>query len=226
MKKLITIFLIVILFPQKAKGDLFGGDVAVLTQILANAIQQLYQLKEIVGTTKGNLELMQEIHRGINEAMNIIRTVNPTWDPGLYKDWHELSGALWQLQSIYGTAVESPDAKIQRDADQSVAEAITLNNSIYDYTREIDTLGEEIKRYSHSVSPGGAQKLTAQSLGVMLHVLNQGLRAQATGLKLQAQTMALENKKEKEQTKTFLERSNTLSSELKKPKEFFRLPSF
>ena len=64
-----------------------------------------------------------------------------------------------------------------------------MNNSIYDYTAQLDKIGEEIKQYSHAVSPGGAQKLTAQSLGVVVHVMNEQLRATATGLKMQAQTI-------------------------------------
>lgn len=226
VKRALILLAFLCLTPRASTASMFGEENVPLYAILANAIQQLVQLKSIFENAKGNLELLEEINRGINDALNIIRTVNPTWDPGLYKDWDGLSDALRQIQSIYGIAMESPDIKVQRDADQSVAEAITLNNSIYDYTRQIDDIGEEIKRHSHSVSPGGAQKLTAQSLGVMLHVLNQGLRAQATGLKLQAQTLAIENKKEKEHTKSFLDQSTTLSTELKKDREFFKLPSF
>ena len=68
----------------------------------------------------------------------------------------------------------------------------------------LDQIGEEIKRYSHSVSPGGAAKLTAESMGVMIHVMNQQMRAQGQGLKLQAQTLAIQNKKDKDQTDQYL----------------------
>ena len=43
--------------PKPAKADIWGGDVAVLVQILANALQQLIRLKEIVGTHPQNLIL-------------------------------------------------------------------------------------------------------------------------------------------------------------------------
>ena len=66
--------------------------------------------------------------------------------------------------------------------------------------------------YSHQVSPGGAQKLTAQSLGVMIHVLNQQMRAQGQGLKLQAQAMAIANKKEKDSTAQYLTEGAALKS--------------
>ena len=112
------------------------------------------------------------------------------------------------------------------DADRGVAEAVTLGNSVYEYTKEVDELGETIKEFSHAVSPGGAQKLTAQSMGVMLHVMNQGLRVQSTGMKLQAQQLALENKKDKASTSVFLSTAKSLAAEMKKPRGYYRTPRF
>jgi hypothetical protein len=218
--------LTVMLFVSPARADMFGGDVAMLAQILLNAIQQLAQLKSIVDNGKDNIELLRDINRGINDSLALIRTVSPNSDPGLYKDWEKVSDALTKVEDIYGIAVPSKDLPVQRDTDQSVAEAVSLNNSIYKYTKEIDEIGELIKAESHSVSPGGAAKLTAQSLGVMLNVQNQMLRTQATGLKLQAQTMALANRKDKEQTRTTLENGRTLKEALASQPTKFELPRF
>ncbi len=87
-------------------------------------------------------------------------------------------------------------------------------------------MGEQIKSYSHSVSPGGAQKLSAQALGLIIQVLNQSLRAQATGLKLQAQSMAVENRREKEATKDILNTSNYLKTAMKTEKAAYPIPRF
>lgn len=227
MKKLITTALCLqLLFAQPARADLFGGDVAVLAQILANALQQLAQLKQILSTGKDNLDLIRDINRGINDSLNLIRTISPNTDPGLYKDWQKVSDALNKLETIYGITVESNDRKVQKDTDQSVAEAIALNNSIYKYTKDIDEIGELIKSQSHSVSPGGAAKLTAQSLGVMLNLQNEMLRTQATGLKLQAQSMALQNRKDKERTRQMVAGADNLNSALSQVKPQFKLPRF
>lgn len=226
-KKMLVLCTVSMMFmPFKARADLFGGDIVVLTQILAQAIQQLYQLKQIFDQGKDSLELMRDINRGINDSLNLARTVYPDLDPGIYRDWDRIDRALNGVQGIYGAVTPSPEAAIQKDTDQHVAEAISLNNSIYKYTNSIDEIGEEIKRYSHAVSPGGAQKLTAQSLGVMLNVMNQSLRTQATGLKLQAQALALENHKEKEATRKTLETANTLSGSMKSQDVSFQIPRF
>lgn len=205
---------------------MFGEETVVLAQILANAVQQLAQLKSLLDNGKDSLNLLRDINRGINDSLTLIRTISPNTDPGLYKDWDKVSNALTQLETIYGIAVESKDLKVQNDTDQSVAEAISLNNSIYKYTAQIDQIGELIKAESHAVSPGGAVKLTAQSLGVMLNLQNEMLRTQGTGLKLQAQALALQNRKDKERTRQMVDGANNLNSALAGVSPTFELPRF
>lgn len=227
MRKFISILVAVSLIVSKpARADMFGGDLIYLAQILANAIKQLTELQNMVNNGKDQLNLLTEINRGINDSLRLAQTIDPNIDPGIYKDWQNVGDALSKLQAIYGVVTSSPESRVYSDTDQNVAEAVMLNNDIYKYTSDIDQLGEAIKDFSHDVSPGGAQKLTAQTLGVMLQVMNQSLRTQATGLKLQAQTMAVQNKKEKDSTKQYLETANTLRVAMKKDQIQFVAPRF
>lgn len=218
--------LILFFTPSKGRCDFWGGDIPLLIQIVTNTAQQLIALKEIIGTGNDTLGLLRDVNRGINDSLGIIRTVYPNIDPGIYKDWDKVSQALNGIEDIYGKIIPSQDSRIQKDTDQSVAEAISLNNSIYKYTQDIDQISEAIKQYSHQVSPGGAQKLTAESMGVMLTVMNQSLRAQATGLKMQAQTLALQNHKDKEMTRHMMDVSSQLGDSLKTQKPDYKLPRF
>lgn len=228
MKKFVALitFLATLLYPSTALTDMFGGDVLVLGQILVTTIQQLSQLRALLSTGQDSLGLIRDINQGINDSLNLLRTVSPNGQPGIYSDWQRAQDALQKLQNIYGIVVPSQQAPMQRDADQSVAEAITRNNSVYDYTNRIDEVGEEIKTYSHMASPGGAQKLTAETLGVMLHVMNESLRTQATGLKLQAQGLAIENSKDKQATRDRVSEANTLKSAMKSEGPRFSIPRF
>lgn len=212
--------------PIPARADFWGADIPLLIQIVANTIQQLVKLKEIIDTGRQQIELVQEINRGINDSLALVRTVFPNMDPGTYRNWETTGQAANGLSNIYGAVTDSPEATVQRDADQSVAEAITLNNSVYRYTRDVDEIGEAIKAYSHQTSPGGAQKLTAQGIGVLLNVMNQGLRIQATGLKLQAQSLALDNKRQKDGTRQLLTSADTLRDAMKTQDTSYALPRF
>ena len=227
MKKIMSLILtIALVAAPSARGDMFGGDVAVLMQILAQAIAQLAELKKMLQTGDDTLGLLQDINRGINDSLNLIRTISPYIDSGQYGDLKKVEDVLRRFTDIYGVVTESPDAKAQASVDHAVAEAVAMNGAIYDYTKQIDQIGEDIKNYSHTVSPGGAQKLTAESMGVVLHVLNQSLRAQGALLKLQAQSIAQTNKREKDYTAGYSNAAGTLSSAMQTNDSQFERPRF
>ena len=223
----LMIIMSIVSYPANvARADLFGGDVAVLAQILVQTIQQLNQLRQIFEQGSDQLNLVRDINRGINDSLGLLKTINPNTDPGIFREWAQGAGALRSVTDLYGGIVPSKDSRIQSSADQSIAEAVTLNNSIYNYTRDIDEIGEAIKSYSHAVSPGGAQKLTAESMGVMLHVMNTSLRAQATSLKLQAEVLALQNHKDKEASRETSEVSSSLKTAIETHPPKFETPRF
>ena len=216
-KKIFSVFMALamfISFPQAAKADMFGADIPILLEILANSLQQLVQLKAMLQNGGDTLDLLRDINRGINDSLGIAETLGLRIDPGIYRDLKNIDQATQSLEKIYGVVTDSKLATVQRNTDQTVAEAITFNNDLNDYAYRLDQIGEEIKRFSHSVSPGGAAKLTAESLGVMIHVLNQQMRTQGQGLKLQAQALAVQNKKDKDQTDQYLREGQSLKNKM------------
>jgi len=226
-KQILAIALTICLFvPSVGYCDLFGADVGVLMQILSENIQQLVQLESILQNGHGNLSLLREINRGINDSLSLIRTISPYVSPGQYGELKNVQDVLQKFGIIFGTVVDSPDAASQQSVDTAVAEAITMNSAIFDYTKQTDEIGEQIKSYSHSVSPGGAAKLTAESLGVLLHVMDQQLRAQGILLKLQAQGLAQANKREKDHTAEFLRSAGDVSAALQASDPKFQSPRF
>lgn len=221
-----VVFSLLLPISFKARGDMFGGDVAVLMQILAQAIQQLAQLKSILQNGEDTLGLLQDINRGINDSLHMAETLGLRIDPGLYRDLRQVDQAIRAVEQLYGRPIDSPIATVQRNTDQTVAEAISFNNDLNEYARNLDRVGEEIKAYSHSASPGGAAKLTAQALGVMIHVADQQLRATGQGLKLQAQAMAVQNKREKDLTAQYVKEGRALQERMTATTANFEVPRF
>lgn len=209
-----TAFSLFVSYPQKAYCDMWGADIPILLEILANALQQLVQLKAMLQNGSDTLDLLKDVNRGINDSLAMAETLGLRIDPGLYRDLKNVDQAVKSLEKIYGAAVDSKNATVQRNTDQTVAEAISFNNDLNDYTYRLDKIGEQIKSFSHSVSPGGAAKLTAESMGVMIHVMNQQIRAQGQGLKLQAQALAIQNKKDKDQTDQYLREGQSLKNKM------------
>jgi len=230
MKRIIVTFLVSIgislPFLPEARADMFGGDIVVLTQILTQTIAELAQLKLILQSGNDTLGLLQEVNRGINDSLSMARTLGIRVDPGLYRDVRKVDEATRLVEDIFGRPTDSPLMPVQHNTDQTVAEAISFNNDLNEYAAKLDQIGEDIKSFSHVTSPGGAAKLTAESLGVVIHVMNQQLRASGQGLKLQAQAMAVQNKKEKDQTSQYLKEGQVLQARMTSINPTFSVPRF
>lgn len=214
-----------LLVASSAKADVFGGDDLILGEILTNAAQQLVQLEQLVSAGQDSLGLMQQVNQGLSEVLSVAGTLGAT-DPGLFREIQSIQAAQSMMNQVYGTAVASRDQTLQGHADQAAAEAIVMGNGLYQYAGSIDKVGESVKTQSQGASPKGAERLTAQSMGVMIEVMNQSLRTQATGLKLQAEQVALQNHKDKDYTAQVQTATSALDTAMSTTQPAFALPRF
>jgi hypothetical protein len=211
--------------PMPARADFWGGDLPLLASILAQAIEQLAQLKSILGSGVDTLNYIQDINRGIRDAMSIIRTQNSTISPGVLSQLDTVELLMGEVEHLYGKVPNTAEAPMQRTTDQSVAEAIHTHNEAFKYAQTVDPEAERIKEYARFVSPLGAERLTAQSLGVVINVLNQILRVDSAMLKLQSENLALQNRHEKVGSQHFKMQYEGLSRAFGELKPTYSLPS-
>jgi hypothetical protein len=226
-KILVTLALCLSIGPSRsARADMFGGDVVLLAKILANTIQQLIQLRQMVRTAQSELALMRNLNRGIDAVFTNLDTVSAEIDPGLYGSWQNLRQAIAGIEGVYGKAGSTHAGDIQRHIDRFVGEAITHHNQAYQYAQKMDRVGERIKSQSGSMSPKGAQKLTVQSLGSILHSQNESLRMQAHGVKLNAEQLARQNHQDKVYAGHIAESTDALTRSMKKTSPGFKFMRF
>jgi hypothetical protein len=207
-----TLLVCILTAPNYARADIFGGDVAVLVQILANAVQQLAQLQQILGTGSDTLGLMRDINRGLRDGLTVIHMVDPKFSPGLYGDLNSSQGALDAIQSIYGSVPKTGEARFQTTQDQSVAESIAMVGTTYQFADQADEESKRIFDHSQDVSPQGAAKLTAQSIALLINVSTQVLRTNSMMLKMMGENLAVQNKREKLQSAHFKTEYDGISS--------------
>ncbi len=202
---------ITLIVPQPSRADLFGGDVAVLVQILANAVQQLAQLQQILGTGADTLGLLRDINQGIRDGLNVIHMLDPKFNPGLYGDLNTADRVLATIQDLYGRIPQTAEVRLQAAQDQSASESIAMNSTLYQFADQADEESRRIIDHSQVVSPQGAAKLTAQSIAVLIGVTTQVLRTNSMMLKMMGENMALQNRKEKVQAAQFRTQYDGLS---------------
>jgi hypothetical protein len=213
-----TIPLFTLAISQPARADLFGGDVVVLSQILIQSIQTVLQLRTILATGTDTLDLLRDVNSGIRTGLDTIRIINPKFNPGVYGNLSDTDSVLAAVQNIYGTVPHGMDENLMTAQDQSVAETISMNRNLYDYADDVDRERDRIIYHAAVVSPQGAGKLQGQALGVLIGVSTQILRTQSQLLKLTAQNMAMQNRREKLSTESFQQNYDGLS------KGFSQLP--
>lgn len=218
------LLLLSLTFARPARADFWGGDLIYLAQILATAVQQLTQLQSILGNGRDTLSLLQDINRGLRDALGLIRTSNQTLKPGALSDLDNLDQVLLKIEELYGRIPNTPEGKMQLLTDRSVAEAINLHNEAFKYADRIDPEAERIKDYAQVVNPTGAAKVTVQSLGIMIHILNQILRTNAAMLKLQSEQLALQNRRGKLDSEQFKMQYEGVSDAFGQLKSNYELP--
>lgn len=215
-----------LVFPAKqARADFWGGDLIYLAQILQQAILQVEQLRMILGTGKDSLNFLKDLNQGLKDAMRLVNTMNRVLKPGQFSDLRNINEVIRELESIYGKIPNTAEARVQSTHDITVAESIQLHNDAFRYADEVDPEAERMKQYAHVASPQGAAKAGLQAQGVQIHVLNQILRTNAALLKVQSETLAMQNRKAKLQSEQFRMQYSELSKSLQDFKPGFDLPS-
>lgn len=219
MKKVKTLLLALVLsftlmVPQTARADLFGGDVVVLTKILIQAIQQLQQLRMIFQNGKDTLSLMREINQGIRNGLEIIRILNPRFNPGIFGSLESAESVQRAIEELYGTIPQTGEYRLQEAQDRSASESIAMNGTLFQYADDVDLEAKRIIAHAQDVNPQGAAKLTAESLAILIGVSTQVLRTNSMMLKMMGQNMALSNRKEKLQALQFKTQYQEVSSGL------------
>lgn len=208
MKKIRSVVLTIVLMisvsiPKQARADLFGGDVVVLTKILIQAIQQLQQLRMIYQNGRDSISLMRELNSGIRHGLEIIRILNPKFDPGIYGGLDNAESVQRAIEDLYGMIPNTSEARLQETQDRSAAESIAMNGNLFRYADDVDLEAKRIISHAQDVSPQGAAKLTAESIAILIGVSTQVLRTNSMMLKMMGQNMALSNRKEKLQASQF-----------------------
>lgn len=214
-----------LLIPQQSRADIWGGDVVVLTQILAQAIQQLIQLKQILSTGSDTLSLLREINDGIRNGLSVIRMIDPKFNPGLYGNAATADQVLRIISDLYGQIPQTNEARLQQMQDQAASESIAMNGTLFQVADQADATSRDIIAQSQVVNPGGAAKLTAQSVAVLIGVTTQVLRTNSMMLKMMGQNMALSNRKDKLQSEQFKTQYEGISNAIQGLPKTTTLPS-
>lgn len=91
--------------------------------------------------------------------------------------------------ALYGQIPQTNEARLQQTQDQAASESIALNGTLFQFADQADEESRRIMKHAQVVNPGGAAKLTAQSIAVLIGVTTQVLRTNSMMLKMMGQKL-------------------------------------
>ena len=226
MKKIILTLSLFTLPATSAKADIFGGDVAVLIQLLANAMSQLQQLVSMVKTGQDTIDLMKDVNNGVNDILQFQAPSHLSLPHHARPEWASERSSIEGLHRTFGKAIMSPVQGFQDSIDASIAKAMHVQSLVSTYAARTDQIAKDIQNHSKTVSPKGAQKLNAQASGVRVGVMNENLRVQTESVRLQAEDLALKNHEDKKRVEFVVENQKKLSIAMRTGHAKFETPRF
>jgi hypothetical protein len=171
--------------------------VAVLVQILSENIRRYYQLQEMIGQNKNQMEFLRAINAGLDNSIGLLESL-PVKDEKLLGDLKEFRGAVQRVSDLYGSIPKSPEEALHLLHDQSVAESLRMANSFKDFSETQEKNSILIAAQARAASPKGAARMQAETSAEILRSLSQLIRLNTQMLKLQSEQLAMTNKQSKD----------------------------
>ena len=189
MKVAIALILAITLVPRPARADLWGGDLPLLAQIVANTLMTLYQLKQ-------QTQMMEDEMDGVKDKIYRIETIYSVVNPSTWDEWRDPQEALRRLRVIYRTLppeYRSPKADAIED---EISKAMNLVARLGPESKRTFSSGKEMEAKGANASPGVAQKLAASGVGTLVAMEAQNQALQSHVVSLLAQMLASANEQE------------------------------
>jgi hypothetical protein len=189
MNKQLLILPFALFTVQPAQADLWGNDLPLLAQIVANTFQTLSQLRAQTG-------LLESEMAGIKDRIYRISTIAEVVQPSQWEKWKDPKEALNRLKLIYGTLPKEYRSEKSDEIETAITSAMNLVARVSPGANTAFLSGKELERRGADASPGVAQKLTASGVGSLVAMDAQNLIIQSHITNLLAQMLADANEKE------------------------------
>lgn len=208
-----------------AKADMFGGDVAVLLQILQENIRHYLQLQQMIQQGKNADEFLRALNSGLDNSIGLLDSL-PIKDEKILADLKQFKAAMGKVESLYGVIPKSPDEALHLLHDQSVAESLRMANSFKEFSDAQEKNSEIIAIQARQASPKGAARMQAETSAEILRTLSQLIRLNTQMLKLQSEQVAMSNKSAKDNVAGFKKINDDLGNGFSKFKPDMKLVTF
>lgn len=191
---------IALLFPTKSKADLFGGDLALLAEIVFNTLHTMRELEK-------QSRYLQDELAGIKDRIHRVQTIANLVQPSEWDKWKDPREAINRIRQIYHVIPKEYRSEKSDQIEQELSKAFNLIGKMAPESATSFKSGKELERRGADSSPGVATKLTASGIGTLIALESQTQVIQSHMTSLLAQMLAEGNEKE---TRAIAARGNSM----------------
>ncbi|MCH2534432.1 MAG: hypothetical protein MK008_08335 [Bdellovibrionales bacterium] len=206
-------------------GGAGWAQIPYLVKILAENIKRYQQLRMMIDQAQNHDQYFRLINQGLENSIGLVNSL-PIKDEEILADLRNFQNAVKTIEEVYGKIPQSEEAVLQLLHDQSVAESLKMVNVTKDYSKKQEENAHRISIQSRQASPKGAARMTAETNAQILHTLNQLLRINGQMLKLQSETLAMNNKQGKDSVHSHKKVKTDMTSSLTGFRGDFSFPKF
>lgn len=206
-------FLTVSLYHPRQASSMFGEEIPFLIQIITQAIHQVQELQTIIGTGRETLSVLQDMNRGVKDVLRLADTAHVPLPRQIYSDAAAIDTAVMKADSLYGN-ISDRSPLFARTQYQSGVEGLFLSEDAFQYSSQLDRQGNQIKSAAVVSNQATATRLTAESLGVLLHAVNHQSRLSAKQLEIQSTHHIEEAAKEDSRFESFEQTHNVIQKDM------------
>ncbi len=170
---------------KPAKADLWGADLPLLVEIVANTLNTLYELKSQSSMLRREL-------RGIDDKIHRLKSIQEIIAPNDLAGWKNPREAMRRLQRIYYTMPPEFRTEKSDEVERRISQAMSVAGVLTDTAKPAFDSGKQLEKNGLEVGPAVANKMTASGVGTLVALQSQNQVAQATIISLLSQ-MIVEN---------------------------------
>lgn len=192
----------------------WGTEIPFLIKIIAETIRQVQALHAIIVTTRQTVGLLEEMNRGVKEVLRLAQTAHIPLPKQVFEAAKNIDDATNEAKRLYGKLPDGSPIHT-RAHFRSGTESLFLSQDAFEYSKFLDGTGERIKSSAIVANQASATRLTAESLGVLLHAVSHSNRIQAKNLEISATNHLAEAAKEGAEFQSFLKTHSAIERGLR-----------
>ena len=173
---------------------------------------------------KKTADQIKKINDGLDAIKALGSVVGLSGNKEIIAEWEKVNSLAKMLEALHVDISKVRNKKGIEAVDEGLKRSLKIQKRIFEFQQKLSTASQSVEEQVSKVSPKGAARLTAQSMGMMLEAQGKILASQRVQIDLMMQQQMLENYERKIRAQHITQNIDELSKLLSTSKVEFKFP--